>query len=266
VSDGKALRAYLVDDEALALRRLERLLAGRSDVAVVGRTTDAEAALAFLTTNAVDVLFLDIQMPVLSGFELLARLTRQPWVVFTTAFDQHALKAFEVNAIDYLLKPIDRAQLDRALSKLTAVRQREPMAGADWLSGADAPALLAALASAARGAVPAYAQRVASRVAERTRFLPVERVTHFVAEDRLTFAVVDGQRHVLDDTLAALDRKLDPERFVRIHRAAIVNLDWVAELRGYFAGGVMLRLRDTASTELSVARDRVAPLKKRLAR
>jgi two-component system LytT family response regulator len=264
VSKPEPLHAYLVDDEALALRRLERLLADRSDVVVVGSTTDAETALSFLMGNAIDVLFLDIQMPVLDGFELLARLTRQPWVVFTTAYDQYALRAFEVNSIDYLLKPIERAPLDRALAKLAALRERASAGLAGWLADAEAPMLLAALAASARGTAPAYAQRVASRVGERVQFLAVDRITHFVAEEKLTYAVVDGARHVLDDSLTALERKLDPARFMRVHRAVLVSLDWVAELHGFFAGGVVLRLRDASRTELRVARDRVAPLKKRL--
>jgi len=102
------LRAYLVDDEPLALKRLARLVAEREDVEVVGSTRNPEEAVAFLNASPVDVLFLDIRMPGLNGFELLARLKRQPWVVFTTAFDEYALKAFEVNSIDYLLKPITR--------------------------------------------------------------------------------------------------------------------------------------------------------------
>jgi len=112
------MRAYLVDDESLALDRLSKLLRATRRVEVVGRTTNPKTAVHFLSAARVDVVFLDIHMPELSGFEVLDRLPKQPPVIFTTAYDQYALKAFEVNSIDYLLKPIDPQQLDRALNKL----------------------------------------------------------------------------------------------------------------------------------------------------
>ena len=112
------LRAYVVDDEALAVKRLTRLLDETRRVDVIGSTTDPEAALAFLQRNRVDILFLDVQMPGLSGFELLERLDWDPIVVFTTAYDRYAIDAFSVNSIDYLLKPIEPERLDRAIDKL----------------------------------------------------------------------------------------------------------------------------------------------------
>ena len=115
-------RAYLVDDESLALERLAKLLRATRRIDVVGRTTNPKTAVHFLSSAQVDVVFLDIHMPELSGFEVLDRLPNQPPVIFTTAYDQYALKAFEVNSIDYLLKPIDPKQLDRALKKLEANR------------------------------------------------------------------------------------------------------------------------------------------------
>src|SRR5258705_5425427 len=112
------IRAYILDDEPLAVLRLTRLLEATGRVTIAGSATDPEAALAFLNAQAVDVLFLDIQMPGLTGFELLARLTTNPLVVFTTAYDQYALNAFDVNSIDYLLKPVEEERLRRALDKI----------------------------------------------------------------------------------------------------------------------------------------------------
>src|SRR5262245_28425658 len=116
------VRAYVLDDEALAVKRLTKLLAETGRVEIVGSETDPESALVFLNSNPIDVLFLDIQMPGLTGFELLERLTRQPLVIFTTAYDRYALNAFEVNSIDYLLKPIERERLAQALDKLERLR------------------------------------------------------------------------------------------------------------------------------------------------
>ena len=133
------LRAYLVDDEPLAIERLARLLANYDCLLIAGSATDPAQALEFLngTGETIDVLFLDIQMPGMNGFELLSRLAVQPFVIFTTAYDQYALRAFEVNSIDYLLKPIETAQLERALDKLGRLR---PVVKPEWQRNPDLPA------------------------------------------------------------------------------------------------------------------------------
>src|SRR5271165_5017112 len=127
--DNTPLRAYLVDDEALASERLKRMLARHPEVEIIGSATDPAAALDALQNELPDVLFLDIQMPVMNGFELLSRLDEHPFVIFTTAYDEYALKAFEVNSIDYLMKPIDAEHLERALKKLGRLR---PVTKPEW--------------------------------------------------------------------------------------------------------------------------------------
>src|SRR5262245_2443768 len=255
------LRAYIVDDERLAVDRLTRLLDATGRVRIAGSTTDPEAAIAELRELDVDVLFLDIQMPGLTGFDLLEQLERDVPVVFTTAYDQYALEAFSVNSIDYLLKPIEAERLDRALDKLTRLAgQPRP----------DVRALARELATqlgAGSKTPPLEAgrrlERIASRVGERTTVLEVGRITHFFSKVKLTFAVASGRDHAIDYTLADLEERLDPRRFDRIHRATIANLAFVAEL---YPGvdGVLIRLKDDRKTELSVARDRVRELKDRL--
>ena len=248
------IRAYVVDDETLAVKRLTRLLEATGRVEVVGSATDPEAALAFLQRNGIDVLFLDVQMPGLSGFELLERLSSDPLVVFTTAYDRYAIDAFSVNSVDYLLKPIEPERLDRTIDKLERRSAPRP----------DVRALARELASHLRPATSASLARIASRVGERTTLLDVARVTHFFSRDKLTFGVTDGRDHVVDLTLAQLEEKLDPRRFVRIHRATIVNTSFVQEMFPGVDGGVLVRLKDERRTELSVARDRVRHLKEKL--
>ena len=244
------IRAYVVDDERLAVQRLTRLLEATGRVQIVGSTTDPETAVTFLRGHDVDVVFLDIQMPGLTGFELLERLDRNPRVIFTTAYDEYALDAFAVNSIDYLLKPIESGRLDRALNKLERLAA-EPRP--------DVRALARELASQLSGRL----DRVASRVGERTTVLDVSRITHLFSRDKLTFAVVDGREHVIAQTLADLEQRLDPRRFVRIHRATIVNVAFVHDLYPAVDAGVLIRLKD-GKTELNVARDRVRALKDRL--
>jgi two-component system LytT family response regulator len=247
------MRAYLVDDERLAVERLTRLLLATGRVTIAGSTTDPEAALAALRETVVDVLFLDIQMPGLTGFELLARLERDVAVVFTTAYDRYAIEAFGVNSLDYLLKPIEPERLERALDKV------ERFAG-------QAPPDVRTLARelAAQLTPNRRLERVASRVGERTTVLEVARISHFTSKDKLTFAVVNGHEHVIDHTLTELETALDMRRFARIHRATIVNVGFVTELFPAVDGGVLVRLKDEKKTELSVARDRVKDLKQRL--
>lgn len=246
------LRAFIVDDERLAITRLRRLLDASARVEVVGTATDPVAALETLRTLAADVLFLDIQMPGLSGFDLLAQLDRDILIVFTTAYDQYAIEAFAVNSVDYLLKPVEPERLERTLDKLERFSGERP----------DVRQLARELA--AHLAPGRRLERVASRVGERTTILDVNRISHFVAKDKLTYAVVAGREHVIDYTLAQLEERLDGRRFVRAHRATIVNTAFVQELYPGVDGGMLVRLRDDKASELSVARDRVRELKDRL--
>jgi two-component system, LytTR family, response regulator len=248
-----SLRAFVVDDEKLAVDRLVRLLEATGRVVISGSSTDPVDALEQLHHADIDVLFLDIQMPGLTGFDLLDRLERNVPVIFTTAYDRYALEAFAVNSIDYLLKPVDPDRLDRALDKLSRL-SAQPRSDVRAL----ARELAAQLTPGRR------LDRIASRVGERTTLLDVARITHFFSKDKLTFAVANGREHVIDYTLSDLEERLDSRRFVRIHRATVVNTAFVQELDAWVDGGVIVRLKDEKKTELSVARDRVRELKERL--
>jgi two-component system, LytTR family, response regulator len=246
------IRAYIVDDERLAVRRLTRLLESMGRVTIVGSTTDPVEALASLRDAQVDVLFVDVQMPGMTGFELLGQLNRDIPVVFTTAYDRYALEAFTVNSIDYLLKPVEPDRLARSLDKL------------ERLAGVSRPDVRELARALAHELTPGRKlERIASRVGDRTTVLDTARITHFFAKDKLTFAVSHEHERVVDYTIAELERRLDPRRFVRIHRATIVNVAFVLEL---YPGvtSLVLRLKDDRKTELTVSRDRVHGLKERL--
>ena len=255
------LRAYLVDDERLAIERLTRLLEATGRVEIGGATTDPEAALTYLRAHDIDALFLDIQMPGLTGFQLIEKLDRDVPVIFTTAYDRYAIEAFSVNPVDYLLKPIEPDRLAKALDRL----DRRSGMGQQGAPGDLPPArdVRALARELARHLSPQRLERIASRVGDKTTLVDVARVTHFFSKDKLTFAVSAGREHVIDVTLADLEERLDSRRFVRIHRATIVNVAFVQEI---YPGieGVMVRLKDDGKTELSVARDRVRELKERL--
>ena len=246
------IRAFLVDDEPLALKRLARLLTATGRVDVVGRATDPTQALAQIAADPVDVVFLDIQMPGLTGLQVVERLPPGPMVVFTTAHDHHAVQAFEMNAIDYLLKPIERERLDRALDRVDARRDG---------AGGDVRGALERLLRQLRAVT--FLEHLASRVGDRVQLIPVDQVTHVAARQRATYAVTATAEHMLDATIGDLERKLDPAKFIRIHRGVLLNLGWVSELHGDGDGHLAVRLKDRR-TDLVVSRDRVRALKERL--
>lgn len=252
------LRVFLVDDEALALARLRRLLRQTGRVEIAGEETDPVTALARLEHERVDALFLDIQMPGLNGFEMLSRMAWQPLVIFTTAYDEYALQAFEVHSIDYLLKPVEAAQLDRALGKLERLRVSPPSASVDL-----AP-VLAELAASLREPRRGYPSRIASRRGDHIRFIDISRITHFYSQDKLTYAATLDECYVVDRSVGELEEELDPARFVRIHRAVLLNADFIDEIHAWFGGRLLVRLKDGKRTELTVARERVKALRERL--
>jgi two-component system LytT family response regulator len=253
-----SLRAYLVDDEPLALERLRRLLQQTGRVEVMGSTTVPEEAVAALTRNPPDICFLDIQMPRLNGFDVLAKLPRQPIVVFTTAFSRYALKAFGVNSVDYLLKPVELEALERAISKVETLRR------AGGASQADLEGLLKQIAGSVREPRPEYPERIASRLGDRIWFLDLKNVTHFYAEDKLTYAVCQGKPYCVDHAISDLEGKLDPHKFFRIHRSTVVNLAWIKEVTSLPGGMLNVRLKDGKDSDLTVARDRAREFKERV--
>jgi len=251
------LRVYLVDDEPLALERLRRLLEHTGRVQVTGSTTRPEEAVEALAANPPDVCFLDIQMPRLNGFEVLAQLPSQPIVVFTTAYNQYALQAFGENAVDYLLKPVGPEALERALNKVERLR------GAGLSPQPDLNALLQRISDALSRSQAEFPSRIASRLGDRLWFLDLDRVSHFYAEDKLTYAVSEGKAYSVDHAIVALERKLDPAQFARIHRSTLVNLAWIKEVTSLPGGALNIRLKDARNTDLTVARDRAREFKAR---
>jgi len=250
------LRAYLVDDEPLAVSRLRRMLEHTDRVEVIGSTSEPEEAVAALTADIPDVCFLDIQMPRLNGFEVLARLPKQPVVIFTTAFEQYALKAFEVNSVDYLLKPIEPEALERAIAKVEGLRVPGEGGTPDY------KAMLQQLANSLReNGTSGYLDRIASRLGDKLWFIDLPRVTHFYAEDKLTYAVSDGKAYAVDFAIGQLEKKLDPRKFLRIHRSTVVNLAWIRDVTTLPGGALNIRLKDEKGTDLTVARDRAREFK-----
>jgi two-component system LytT family response regulator len=238
------IRALIVDDEPLARRRIRRLLRDHPDIDVVGDAGNVALALSGIQEQKPDLLFLDVQMPELDGFDLLAALPKRgaPRVVFTTAYDEYAVRAFEVHAIDYLLKPFSRARFDETIARVrSTLRDGQPES---------AQAALAAFFSRIAGGRPAVVRFVVKHDG-RAIVVPPDQVTWIEADRNVVTLHTDRGPFTLGEGIARLESRLDPTRFVRIHRSTIVQLDRVVEVQPWFRGDAVVILRDGTRLTLS---------------
>jgi two-component system LytT family response regulator len=239
-----SIRALIVDDEPLARQRLIRLLKEEQDVEIIGEAGDGGEAVAAIRSKNPDLVFLDVQMPVLDGFGVLEALGEEnlPAVIFVTAYDRYALRAFEYNALDYLLKPFDRERfrkaLERARAHLGRGRDRD-----------EAQQLLAAAAEyKSEGAA---LERLVIKSSGRVFFLRVDEIDWIEAAGNYVRLHVGKEAHLLRDTMSGLEARLDPKRFLRVHRSTMVNIERIQELQPLFHGDYVIILRDGTQLNLS---------------
>ena len=264
------LRVLIVDDEPLARDCLRLAVRGRDDVAVVGECATGEEAVEAIAALAPDLVLLDVQLPGLDGFGVVERVgtERMPPVVFVTAFDQHALRAFRVHALDYVLKPFDDARLREVLAyarRRRDARQHEALGArlgallADLRPAPPAPAELEDAADAVPGGAAAgHATRFCVSDGGRMRFVAAAAVDWIDVDGNYVCLHAGGERFRLRATLAAVAERLDPRRFVRIHRSTIVNADRVQEVQPWFGGDYVAILR--CGQRLRVSRSRAPSL------
>jgi two-component system LytT family response regulator len=252
------MRAVIADDEARARQFLERLLAEMEGVEVVGAAKGGSEALAMVARLKPDVVFLDIQMPDLSGLEVARHLRGEdaPAVVFVTAYDRHAIEAFELAALDYVLKPLKRERLAEAVrraahevSERRRISGRQETALRDLIQRQTADGRLEPL------------RRLPVRHRREVRLLDLDQVTRVISRDRLVLACSEGREFLVDYTLQELEERLPPGRFLRVHRAALVNVDAI-ESYGGEDGVLVLRLKDGSRVEASERR--AAEVRRRL--
>lgn len=250
----KKIRTLIVDDEPLARRNIRLLLKDDRQIEIVGEAASGQEALALLRKHPTDLLFLDIQMPELDGFGVLENIEARelPVIVFVTAFDQYALKAFEFHALDYLLKPFDDARFEKALRQAKLqVEQREVK---------DLSQRLVALLEGREGGKfapprqPQFLSRLLIKSAGRVFFLKTEEIDYVRAEDYYVKLHVGSKGHLLRETMNAMEAKLDPSKFLRIHRSTIVNIERIRELQQHFNGEYIVVLHD--GTEMKLSRSR----------
>lgn len=232
------MKALLVDDERLARNELRRLLAPFAEIEIVGEASNAKQAREQLAALRPDLLFLDVQMPGETGMELLESLEPPvPLVIFTTAYDEFAVKAFDLNALDYLLKPVDPARLAAAVEKLRWVFAKQSGAAAENRS-------------ASRTALAAE-DKVFVREGDRCWFVEVKSIRLLESEGNYTRVHFDGAAPQLFRSLNAMEERLDPKFFFRANRRQMINLAWIDKIEPWFSGGLLVHLKGGAKVELS---------------
>jgi two-component system, LytTR family, response regulator len=215
----KRIRAVIVDDEDLARQVVNELLSSHSEIEIVAECANGFEAVKAVTELKPDLLFLDIQMPKLDGFEVLELIGTNMAIIFATAYDQHALRAFEVHAVDYLLKPFGEERFEQAL-----VRAKQRIGGK-----LPEPAELKASTRAAGE----YAERIVVRDGTRVHIIPITKLDYCEAQDDYVALASEGKKHLKQQTISSIETSLDPARFLRVHRSYIVNLERVVKIEPY---------------------------------
>ena len=258
----KKIRTAIVDDEPLARRNIRLLLKDENEIEIIGEAASGREALDLIRKHSPDLVFLDIQMPEMDGFGVLENIEAEqlPVIVFVTAFDQYALKAFEFHALDYLLKPFDDARFDKALRQ--AKRQIEQRDVKDL-----SERLVALLEGREGQPLEArekqhYVSRLLIKSAGRVFFLKTDEIDYVQAEDYYVKLQVGRKGHLLRETMNEMEAKLEPSKFLRIHRSTIVNIERIRELQQHFNGDYIVVLHD--GTELKLSRSRREQLQKLL--
>lgn len=247
------MRVLVVDDEKLARDRLVSFLRGIDDVEVIGQAKNGVEAVHVIEEQSPDLVFLDVQMPGMDGFEVLKAVKAPPHIVFATAFDEYAIRAFDVSATDYLLKPISRARLEEAVRR---VRQR---------LGGEAPATqLRDLMQRLEARDRRYLAQVPVHRGRQILVLPVNQILWFEVEYRLVYAYIDGDRYMTNFTLKELEERLDPEVIFRAHKSRLVNLKHVRAIVPWFGGRFKLVMRDQKGSEVELSRAQARELRARM--
>ena len=238
------IKTLIVDDEPLARERIRRMLQDEQDIAIVGECVGGLEAVETIERLAPDLVFLDIQMPQMNGFEVLQsiELPQMPIVIFVTAFDQYALKAFEFHALDYLLKPFSK---DRLRSALNRVREQIEMTQPNTVDER-ITALLSDLKTENK-----YLERLLLKSSGRIYFVKTEEIDWIESAGNYAKLHVGQQTHLLRETMSGLEESLNPENFLRIHRSCIVNIDRVKELHPLFSGDYVVIMNDKRELTLS---------------
>ncbi len=247
------IKAIIVEDEKPAYDRLRGFIDTIPDVEIVGNTGSGKEAAVIIDELNPDLVFLDIHLADITGIDLFHLIKHRPLVIFTTAYNQYAIRAFELQAIDYLLKPYPLERLELAVNRV-----REKLAGTmgpdesiknllmNWTPEKD------------------YLKRIPSKIGDKIFILNDDQIVYFASDHKLVFAHLEETKYLVNYKLEELQKRLDPEKFFRIHRSTIVNLNFVLTIETWFAGGYKMKVRDKQKTELTISRAAGKALRQKL--
>lgn len=237
-------KTIIIDDEKLALERLERLLTGyKDDIEIIGLAGDGFEAVTLINSLKPDLIFLDIQMPELTGFEVIEKLKHIPLIIFSTAYDEYSLQAFETNSIDYLLKPIKKKRLSKAINKLKNLTKSNINIYNEQIQ-----TLINNMNLRSKK------RKINVRNGDEIIFIDLEDIYYFKSDEQYTQVNTYDKQYLINDTLNELEKSLS-ENFARIHRSIIVNIDFVTKLNKHFLGKYNAVLKDKNKTEVPVSRN-----------
>ena len=234
-----SIRTIIVDDEEPARMVLREFLSKRGDIEIVAECANGFEAVKAITELKPDLMILDIQMPKLNGFEVLDLVEQPPVVIFATAYDQYAVKAFELHAVDYILKPFSKKRLEEALHHVAERLKKKKLLPVEALA-------------AAAGMKPTTLERVLVKDGSKVHVIPVDKIDYIEAQDDYVAIKVEGKSHLKQQRMAELEKLLDPTKFVRVHRSYIVNLERIGRIELYAKDSRMAILKD--GTKLLISR------------
>ncbi len=247
------IRAFIVEDEQPALERLRDLINEIADVEIIGSNPSGKEAVQQIDSLKPDLLFLDIHLTDISGIDVLRLISHQPAIIFTTAYNQYAIEAFELRAVDYLLKPFSKERFEEAVDKVREKLQPDQDMTStfkqllqNWQPGKD------------------YLTRIPSRIGDKIYILPDDEIVYFKSEDKVVFAYLADSDFIVNYTLEELQNRLHPDKFFRIHRSTIVNLNYVKTIEAWFGGGYKMKVKDKRNTELTISRSAGRLLREKL--
>lgn len=245
------IKTIIIDDEKLARSRLRRMLTRYHNIEILGEAKNGQEGLELIEKIQPDLIFLDIKMPLLSGFEMLTQLEKSPYIIFTTAYDQYALQAFEQDTVDYLLKPISNEKLDRAINKIKKIVQQ----------GTQLPFDLEKLLKTIRSKEEII-KRFSVKLGDRIFLIADQKIQFFHAEDKYTFLNTAKDSYIIPFTLKELEEKIDQNLFCRVHRSFIVNIEKIESIHKWFGGKLQLKMK--SGKEIIVSQNYVNAFKQKI--
>lgn len=250
------IKVIIAEDEVHSLQRLKTLLAKYIDtIEIIGEAVDGQSAVEMINEKKPDLIFLDIQMPVLTGFEVISKLTYQPSIIFVTAYDNYAVEAFESNGIDYLLKPTSQERLDKTIERIKALFMKEKGAVLN-------PQIMDLLSKLGDKTSKKYLKKFTVKDGDDILLLPESEICYFKTEDKYLFLCTYGREYIYNSTLKELIEELDEAVFIRIHKSFIININRIFRIKKNLFRDYCIEIDDDRKNELKIGRNYMANVKK----